>query len=138
MHDDQESGPRCQPSGKRGEGPATWVDHIRPRLAGLNLPPDRELEIIEELSQHLDDTYHDAIASGASSDKAKARALAAFKGNEVLARHLKPLRIANTSPALVSGAPVGSGLAALGANLRFGLRILWRSSAWWATSARTA
>jgi len=32
-----------------------WAAHLRPRLSSLRLPATRELEIVEELSQHLED-----------------------------------------------------------------------------------
>src|SRR6267378_286139 len=42
-----------------GESPESsmpdWKGEVRARLAGLSLSPARELEIIEELSQHLQD-----------------------------------------------------------------------------------
>jgi hypothetical protein len=31
-----------------------WKDEIKNRLAGLNLAPAREAEIVEELAQHLE------------------------------------------------------------------------------------
>jgi hypothetical protein len=31
-----------------------WTEYLRPRLAGLQLSASREAEIVEELSQHLD------------------------------------------------------------------------------------
>jgi hypothetical protein len=34
-----------------------WKLEIRKRLAGLMLEPTREAEIVEELSQHLEDRY---------------------------------------------------------------------------------
>jgi hypothetical protein len=36
-----------------------WAEHVRPRLSTLRLSPGREAEIIEELSQHLDDRWRD-------------------------------------------------------------------------------
>ena len=36
-----------------------WTEHLRPRLAQLRLSPAREAEIIEELSQHLDQRYEE-------------------------------------------------------------------------------
>ena len=39
-----------------------WKKEIRKRLAGLNLPPTREEEIIEELSDHLENLYEEIIA----------------------------------------------------------------------------
>jgi len=34
-----------------------FKEAIRKRLAGLSLSPTRESEIVEELSQHLEDEY---------------------------------------------------------------------------------
>ena len=34
-----------------------WAAHLRPRLASLRLSPAREHEIVEELSQHLEDCW---------------------------------------------------------------------------------
>lgn len=34
-----------------------WSSALRERLSGLSLAPARELEIIEELSLHLDERY---------------------------------------------------------------------------------
>src|SRR5436190_23590400 len=41
----------------RGSSMAEFKEAIRERLAGLGLSPAREAEIIEELSQHLEDQY---------------------------------------------------------------------------------
>ena len=46
---------------------------IRGRLAGLQLSPVREAEIIEELSQHLEQEYERALSGGASDDDAGIR-----------------------------------------------------------------
>jgi hypothetical protein len=40
---------------------------VRPRLSALRLSPTRETEIVDELSQHLDDRWRELVA-GASSD----------------------------------------------------------------------
>ena len=44
---------------------------IRARIAELGLPPVREAEIVEELSQHLTDEYEAAINRGASEEGAR-------------------------------------------------------------------
>ena len=43
-----------------------WARHVRPRLSSLRLLPARENEIVEELSEHLEDRWRGAKA-GASS-----------------------------------------------------------------------
>lgn len=49
---------------------------IRRRLEGLNLPPTREAEIIEELAEHLADDYERAVACGVGEREAWEQALA--------------------------------------------------------------
>ena len=53
-----------------------WSRQIRERLAGLSLQPEREVEIIEELSQHLDDQVRERPAGGVPLDQAREEALA--------------------------------------------------------------
>lgn len=43
-----------------------WAQHVRPRLLSLRLSPAREGEIIDELSQHLDDAGIKEISFAAS------------------------------------------------------------------------
>ena len=49
-----------------------WSEHLRERLASLSLSPTRELEIIEELSQHLDERYDDLRADGVDGRRGEA------------------------------------------------------------------
>lgn len=72
-----------------------WAEHVRPRLSSLRLSPTREAEIVEELSQHLDDRWRELIAGGASPDEATQEALADFRDGNLLARYLAPLRQAH-------------------------------------------
>ena len=51
-----------------------WIDQLRPRLAALRLGPAREVEIVEELSRHLEDRYEELPAAG--SDNLQARRIA--------------------------------------------------------------
>ena len=43
-----------------------WTEHLRPRLALLKLSAEREAEILEEMSQHLDQRYEELRARGAT------------------------------------------------------------------------
>jgi hypothetical protein len=52
-----------------------WHEPLRARLSGLRLAPEREHEIIEELSQHLDDRHEELRRSGASDADARRLAL---------------------------------------------------------------
>ena len=47
-----------------------WKPEIRARLRGLRLTATREEEIVEELSQHLDDRYEHLLSDGSSADEA--------------------------------------------------------------------
>ena len=38
-----------------------WAQHVRPRLASLRLSPTREKEIVDELSQHLEDRWRELL-----------------------------------------------------------------------------
>ena len=55
-----------------------WTPEIRARLSSVPLAPTREAEIIEELSQHLDDRWRDLIAQGHAPDEATRLTRAAF------------------------------------------------------------
>src|SRR4026207_634772 len=76
---------RCSPASATGgssswkqsvESPESsmpdWKAEVKARLARLSLSPARELEIIEELSQHLEDEYEQALRRGASEGEGQA------------------------------------------------------------------
>ncbi|MGH9835706.1 MAG: hypothetical protein ACRD9Y_22025 [Blastocatellia bacterium] len=51
---------------------------MRERLAVLHLPPEREIEIVEELALHFEAVYEDALADGFSEAEAEARAVQSY------------------------------------------------------------
>ena len=102
-----------------------WRGEIRRLLAGLALPPTREAEIVEELSQHLEDRYRELCSRGVSEAEAGRTALAEIRDGETLAEALASLE-RRAGPAPI---PPGSGsgdawLSRLGQDLRFGIRML--------------
>ena len=101
-----------------------WKQHIRSRLASLRLSSSRENEIIEELSQHLEDRWRELVAGGVSEDEATKLALAGFRDGDLLARHLAPLRQAHTPEPITPGAPAGRLLGDLWQDLRYAARKL--------------
>src|SRR5688572_29391626 len=101
-----------------------WTPHVRPRLSGLRLTPTREAEIVEELSQHLDDRYRELIAGGMSPDEATRVALADFRDGNVLADYLAPLQQAHSPSVITPGAPGGKLLSDLWQDLRYAARTL--------------
>src|ERR1051325_1749871 len=90
-----------------------WAEHVRPRLSPLRLAPSREAEIVEELSQHLDDHWRELIAGGASPDEATRLALADFREGNILAQYMAPLRQAYPPPSITPGASGGHLLSSL-------------------------
>ena len=55
-----------------------WNHIVREHLAVLRLPPEREIEIVEELALHLEAAYEDALADGLSATEAEARAMQGY------------------------------------------------------------
>ena len=86
---------------------ADWSRDLRPRLASLRLSAAREAEIVEELSQHLDDRYEQLRAEGASADDARRLALEELDGQDALARRLGALRQSRVPPPLPDGPGAG-------------------------------
>jgi putative ABC transport system permease protein len=85
-----------------------WAQHVRPRLSSLRLSPSREAEIVEELSQHLEDRWRELKAGGVSPDEATRLALAEFREGNLLARYMAPLRQVHAPAAVIPGAPPGT------------------------------
>src|SRR5262249_40419803 len=55
-----------------------WNHIVREHLAVLPLPPEREIEIVEEQALHLEAAYEDALAVGLSAAEAEKRALQSY------------------------------------------------------------
>ena len=82
---------------------AGWAREVRTRLSSLRLSPTREADIVDELSQHLDDRWRELIAGGALPDEATQLALAEFRDGNVLARYIAPLQLAHQPPSITPG-----------------------------------
>jgi hypothetical protein len=82
-----------------------WTKHLRAQLACLSLDPARELEIIEELSQDLDQRYEDFRAGGATDAEAQRMALAELLDEGALSTHMRSLRQAHVPPSITPGGP---------------------------------
>src|SRR6185369_496240 len=104
-----------------------WTQHVRPRLAGLRLSPTREAEIVEELSQHLDDRWRELIASGMSPEQATRIALADFRDGNLLADYIAPLRQAHSPSAITPGVPGSKSLSDFWQAIRYGARMLLKN-----------
>jgi hypothetical protein len=52
-----------------------WKEIVRQKLAGLALEPDEKREVLEELAEHLEETYQSLLRKGFSEQGATQRAL---------------------------------------------------------------
>jgi hypothetical protein len=108
-----------------------WTREITPRLARLALRPAREREIVEELSQHLDDRYEELRAQGNAHAAAIQLALSELdddiSGGNLLAREMLTLRQATTPAPPPPGAPSQRLMADTWRDLVYAARMLRKS-----------
>jgi putative ABC transport system permease protein len=100
-----------------------WAREVHTRLSSLRLSPTREAEIVDELSQHLNDRYRELTAGGTSSEEATRLTLTEFRSGNVLAQYMAPLRQVHPPPSITPGAATGHGLADLWRDLRYTVRM---------------
>jgi predicted permease len=101
-----------------------WTTALRQRLASLQLDPAREAEIVDELSQHLDDRYEALRADGAGEDEAREMALAELREHDTIAREMRALRQVRTPAPIAGGSPRRGLLRDVGQDLRYAARML--------------
>jgi putative ABC transport system permease protein len=102
-----------------------WKTEITKRLARLNLDPAREAEIVEELSQHLDDRYEELLSDGADEAHAYRTALDELTGSELLTKGLRQVeRRADPNRIAVGQRGRGRMFADFRQDLRYGFRVL--------------
>ena len=78
-----------------------WTQDIESSLAKLELNAGREAEIVEELSQHLDERYAELRNQGLDKAAADALVRAELRADTPeLAERMRPLRQANAPPPL--------------------------------------
>jgi putative ABC transport system permease protein len=108
-----------------------WRDEIRRRLEGLRLAPAHEADVIEELSQHLEDRYREMCLAGVDHDRAVRDSLAELDDTDLVKELAavehdtarEPLPIGGGAAALSSGP-----LAGLWHDVRFGARLLMKDT----------
>src|SRR6516162_2861311 len=100
-----------------------WSKQIRSLLVDIQLEAAHEAEIVEELTQHLDDAYEDGLANGLSPQEAESVALASLR-DAALTANLRPI-VTTARPVFTPGrAQSGNLLASIWQDLRFGGRLL--------------
>ena len=107
-----------------------WSNEIRKQLAGLNLAPAREAEIVEELVQHAEDRYRELQSCGSSESEARRIALDEIGDHEILSSGLRTVeRIDAPEPAVLGAGGKAPFLAGFAQDLRYGFRTLRKSPA---------
>jgi len=101
-----------------------WKDEIRRRLAELKLEPTREAEIVEELSQHLDDRYKELLAGGATPEASSRAAFAELSESKLLQQGLRRVERTVSREPIVLGSRRTNMIEDLIQDLRYGARSL--------------
>ncbi len=106
-----------------------WKRIVRQHLAPLRLPPEREIEIVEEVALHLEAVYDDAMLDGASATEAQARAVQSYEWRllecELSCVEQSPLHQWLPAINLAEAKPRGGNrMESLLQDIRFGARML--------------
>jgi putative ABC transport system permease protein len=113
-----------------------FKQYVRDHLPPLDVPPERETEIVEELAVQLDTIYERARANGAGDADAMQRALAEIPDWQALATTLARIERPPT-PSPVAGAGSGGVMTGLVQDLRYATRALKRAPGFAAVSILT-
>src|SRR6266542_3047125 len=102
-----------------------WKPEIRRLLARLQLAPTRENAIVEELAQHLDESYAELLACGMSEAEAQRQVLTDLNEDDLLARELRRVERQSPPEPIILGTNRRTNMIAdLWQDLRFGARML--------------
>src|SRR5262245_39430100 len=110
-----------------------WNRIVREHLAVLRLPPEREIEIVEELALHLETAYEAALAAGLSEKEAEARVVQGYDWRLLeceIRRAEQPAVARALQPSLELIEQTGGlRMESFIQDLRYGVRMLVRSPA---------
>ena len=101
-----------------------WSQEVRSRLEYLRLDAAREAEVVEELSQHLDERYDELRRAGKGDVDARRIALDELRSPDVLAERMRPLRQAQLPVPLPPPGGKRSLTASFWLDIRYSFRAL--------------
>jgi macrolide transport system ATP-binding/permease protein len=104
-----------------------WKPEILRRLAPLRLAPAREAEIADELAYHLEDRYQELLSLGTTDEEAIRTAIEELKGEDLLARGLRPIERDLYREPVTLGIGGGNFFSSILQDIRYALRMLRKS-----------
>jgi putative ABC transport system permease protein len=102
-----------------------WKQEIQKQLATVKLEATREVEIVEELTQHLEDYYDELRSGGASVEEAYQATLAELRDRKLLAQQLRRVeRQIKQEPMILGNDWRKNMIADFWQDIRYGARML--------------
>ncbi len=114
-----------------------WRHYVRSQLPPLDVPPERETEIVEELAVQLESTYERARANGATDDEARRLAMNEIPDWSAFAQTRDDASNGHTCQPPAAGAGAGGIMTGLIQDIRYALRALQRAPGFAAVSIVT-
>jgi putative ABC transport system permease protein len=114
-----------------------WSDIVRPHLAALQIDPAREAEIVDEISQHLDQRYAELRARGATEEEARRVVIEDLREPDALSMQMSRLRQAHAPPPITPSTAGSRMLGGLWRDLHIAVRTLRKTPVFTAAAVMT-